>query len=324
MQLRVLSADDVRASMDMSQAIESMRSAFGQLSSGKAVLPPRVALEMPQGVSLLMPAFLAESRAAAVKMVSVFPGNGARGIPQIHAAVLVVDPGTGVPLALMDGTYLTALRTGAVGGLAADLLAREDARVCALFGSGVQARTQLEALLVVRRIEEVRVYSPTPGNAETFAVEMTAKHGVPVRPTGIEEALHGADVVLAATSSTSPVFAGELLDTGMHVTGVGSFTPDMRELPPELPARAKVVIDELGASREEAGELIDAVARGVWSWDGVHAQIGEIVNGTKPGRTSTEEITFFKSVGVAIQDAAVAARVLERAEELDLGVVVRL
>ncbi len=324
MPIRILSAADVRASIDMPQAIDAMRSAFGQLAAGDAVLPQRVALQMPHGVSLFMPGYLASSGVAAAKMVSVFPGNADHGLPPINAVVVVVDPATGVPLALMDGTYLTALRTGAVGGLAADLLAREDSRVCALFGSGTQARAQLAALLAVRPIEQVRVYSPTPGNAEAFAAEMSAEHDVSVRSTQVAEALRGADVVLAATSSTVPVFPGELLEAGMHVTGVGSFTPEMCELPPELPARAKVVIDELDGARDEAGELIDAVARGVWSWDRVHAQIGEIVNGSKPGRTSPDEITFFKSVGVAVQDVAVAGRVLERAEELELGLVVEL
>jgi alanine dehydrogenase len=324
MQLRILSATDVKASIDMPMAITAMRAAFGQLASGQAVLPQRVGLDTPAGVSLFMPGFLPADDVAAAKMVSVFPGNAARGLPPIHAVVLVIDPGSGVPRALMDGTYLTALRTGAVGGLATDLLARKDARVAALFGAGAQARTQLEALLVVREIEEVRVVAGTQDEAEAFAEEMAALHGVVVRACGVAEAVRGADIIVAATSSATPVFPGELLEPGMHVTGVGSFTPQMRELPPELPARATVVIDEIDASREEAGELIDAVERGLWSWGAVHAELGEIVNGTRRGRGSADEITFFKSVGVAVQDVAVAARVLERAEGLDLGTVVEI
>jgi alanine dehydrogenase len=324
MQLRVLSAADVRASIDMGTAISAMRSAFGQMAAGEAVVPARLALETPEGVSLFMPGFLPVEGVAAAKMVSVFPHNSAVGLPQIHALILVVDTDTGVPRALMDGTHLTAVRTGAAGGLAAEVLAREDARVAAVFGSGVQARAQLDALLTVRGIEEVRVFSPTKGHAAAFAEETSNTHGISVRATDVSGALSGADVVVAASSSATPVFPGDLLEPGMHVTGVGSFTPQMRELPPELPACAKVVIDELHAAQEEAGELIDAVERGVWSWERVYAQLGEIVNGTKPGRTSAEEITFFKSVGVAAQDVAVAARVLERAEALGLGSIVEV
>jgi len=324
MQLRVLSAADARASIDMPEAIRAMKGAFGQLSSGQAVLPQRIALEAPRGVTLFMPASLSTEGASAAKIASVFPQNAARGLPQIHAVILVIDPDTGIPLALMDGTYLTALRTGAVGGLAADLLARQEARVVAVFGSGTQARTQLEALLVVRDVKQVRVFSPTPGHAAAFAREMSQAHGISVEACGVAEAMRGADVIVAATTSATPVFPGDLLEPGMHVTGVGSFTPQMCELPPELPARATVVIDEIEACQDEAGELIDAARRGVWSWDRVHAQLGEIVSGGKRGRESAEEITFFKSVGVAVQDVAVAAAVLQRAEQLELGLLVEI
>ena len=204
MQLRILSAADVRQTMDMASAIEAMRAAFAELAGGGTQLPQRVGLETADGVSLFMPGFLRSENAAAAKMVSIFPDNAAQGLPQIHAVVLVIDPQTGIPLALLDGTYLTALRTGAVGGLAADLLALEDARSCALFGAGTQARTQLEALLVVRDIEEVRVCSPTPGNAEAFAEEMSSRHGISVRSASVPDAMRGADVVVSATSSRVP------------------------------------------------------------------------------------------------------------------------
>jgi len=324
MQMRVLSGEQVDDTVEMSDAIDAMRHAFARLSEGAALLPPRVALEMEAGVSLFMPGALARDGTAAAKIVSVFADNAAHGLPTIHAVVLVLDPKTGRPLALMDGTRLTALRTGAVGGLAADLMARRDARVAAVFGSGVQARTQLDALQTVRPIEEVRICSPTRTHAGSFAQEISERYGLAVRVTDPRGAVHGADVIVAATDATTPVFDGRLLEPGQHVTGVGSFTPAMRELPPELVARARVVVDQLEAARAEAGELIDAARRGVWGWGRLHAELGDLVRGLRPGREGPEELTFFKSVGVAVQDVVLAGRVLERAEEKDVGTIVEL
>jgi len=324
MQLRIISGSQIDELVDMADAIDAMRRGFARLAEGDAVLPVRVALEMEGGVSLVMPGALPSEGSAATKIVSVFPRNAERDLPAIHAVVVALDPETGRPLALMEGTRLTALRTGAVGGLGADLLARRDARVCGLFGSGVQARTQLEALLEVRAIEEVRVHSPTTSHAEALAREIVDRRGIEARATDVEGAVHGADVVVAATDSTTPVFPGKLLEPGQHVTGVGSFTPEMRELPPELVVRARVVVDQLEAAREEAGELIDAAHRGIWAWDRVHAELGELVTGARPGREDEDELTFFKSVGLAVQDVALAGRVLERAVERDVGTVVEL
>ena len=322
MKLRVLSATDVRESIDMAEAIEAMRDAFSALSDGRATVPLRVALDTPHGVSLFMPAWLDDPERSAAKIVSVNPENSRAGLPAIHAVVLVLDPVTGRPGALMDGTWLTALRTGAVGGLAADLMAREDARVVALFGAGVQARTQLEAVRCVRDIEEVRIVSRGGQSADVLAGEL---EGVSARRVDdAEEALDGADIVIAATSSATPVFPGARVPEGAHVTGVGSYTTEMREVDTDLILRARVIVDEREAVMAEGGDIAGPVADGVVDESVMVAEIGDVVLGRVPGRTRRDEVTFFKSVGNAVQDVAVASRVLSRAERRGLGTVVEL
>ena len=322
MQIRVLSADDVRAAIDMPDAIDAMREAFAALSSGEATVPMRVGLEMPHGVSLFMPAHLHGSGAAGAKIVSVNPGNADLGLPAIHTLVVAIDPITGCPTAVMDGTWLTALRTGAVGGLAADLLARSDASVVALFGAGVQARTQLEAVRCVREISEVRVVSRTGESADALVDELTGVAAKRVDDT--DRAIAGAHVIIAATSSSTPVFDGSRVEPGTHVTAVGSFTPEMREVDTALVTRARVIVDHREAVLEEAGDIIGPIQDGDVDKSIVAAEIGEIVLGRAPGRTSVDEVTYFKSVGNAVQDVAVAARVLAAAEARGLGVVLDL
>ena len=322
MQIRILSAADVRAAVDMPTAIEAMRGAFASLSRGDATVPLRLGLETDQGVTLFMPAYLSDTDDAAAKIVSVYAGNAAKGLPVINAVVMVLDPETGRPTALMDGTWLTALRTGAIGGLAADLLSREDSSIVALFGAGVQARTQLEAVRCVRPVTEVRIVSPTGSSADRLAAEIDGV--VARRVDDSSEAIAGADIIITATSSSTPVFDGSKVSPGTHVTGVGSFTTDMREVDSALIQRARVIVDQREAILEEAGDIVGPIRDGVVDESVMAAEIGDIVLGRAQGRTSADEITFFKSVGNAVQDVSVAARVLEAAVRDDLGVVVEL
>ena len=322
MHISILSADAVRACVDMPAAIDAMREAFAALSAQEATVPMRLALETEHGVSLFMPAHLRESGNAGAKVVSVNPGNAARGLPAIHAVVLVLDVLTGRPTALMDGTWLTALRTGAVGGLAADLLARSDAKTVALFGAGVQARTQLEAVRCVREITEVRVVSRSGASADRLAGEVVGVRAV--RVDDANEAIEGADIIIAATSSSTPVFDGARVEPGTHVTGVGSYTLDMREVDTALVQRARIIVDQREAVMEEAGDIVGPIRDGVVDETVIIAEIGEVVLGRVPGRTADSEITFFKSVGNAVQDVAVAARVLAAAESEGHGLVVDL
>ncbi len=325
--LRVLSREDVRRALPMREAVEAMKRAFAQLSQGEAVVPLRVPVpvERHHGVTLFMPGYLAADDRMAVKIVSVFNDNPAKGLPLIHALVVVVDAETGAPTAVMDGTYLTALRTGAASGAATDLLAREGARVAAIFGAGAQGRTQLEAVCAVRPIEAAWVYDVVPERAAAYAEEMAKRLGIPVHVASTPaEAVRQADVICTATTSSTPVFDDADVRPGTHINGVGAYTPQMQEVPAETVARAKVVIDHREASLAEAGDLIIPLQQGLIAEDHIWAELGEIVAGLKPGRTDPEEITFFKSVGVAVQDVAAAAAVLEAAKQQGLGVEVPL
>jgi ornithine cyclodeaminase len=314
----------------MAEAIGAVKEAYAQLSAGQAVVPLRTPVEVEQreAVTLFMPAYLARSDALGAKIVSVFPGNPAQGLPLIHAVVLVVDAETGRPTALMDGTYLTALRTGAASGAATDLLARPDARVAAIFGAGAQARTQLEAVCTVRAIDKVWVYDVAPGTAQAYAEEMRER-GQPI-PDNIAvakspaEAVRQADVICTATTSSQPVFDDADLKPGAHINGVGSYTPEMQEVPAETVARARVIVDSRTASLAEAGDLIVPMKQGLITEAGIHGEIGEVAGGRIAGRSSAQEVTFFKSVGVAVQDVSVAELVLQRAAELDLGIQVEI
>ena len=327
MKLRILSSDDVRRALPMRTAIEAMKRAFAQLSTGQADVPLRVALNVPRhnGLTLFMPAYLAADDTMAVKIVSVFNDNPAKGLPLIHALVVVVDATTGAPVAVMDGTYLTALRTGAASGAATDLLARQDAHTVAIFGAGAQGRTQLEAVCAVRPIREAWVYDVAPERAAAYAAEMSQRLSLPVHiAASSSEAVRQANVVCTATTSTIPVFADADVQPGTHINAIGAYTPQMQEIPAETVLRAKVVIDHHEASLAEAGDLLIPLRRGLMTGDHIYAELGEIVAGLKPGRVSPEEITLFKSVGVAVQDVAAAGAVLETARRLDLGTEVAL
>lgn len=327
MKLRILSHEDVRQALPMRQAIETMKGAFAQLSTGQADVPLRVALNVPRhnGVTLFMPAYLAADDQMAVKIVSVFNDNPAKGLPLIHALVVVVDATTGRPAAVMDGTYLTALRTGAASGAATDLLARQDARTVAVFGAGAQGRTQLEAVCVVRLIREAWVYDVLPERAAAYATEMSQHLSLPVKVAASpSEAVHQADVVCSATTSSRPVFDDADVQPGTHINAIGAYTPQMQEIPTETVLRAKVVIDHREASLAEAGDLLIPLRQGLMTEDHIHAELGEVAAGLKPGRVSPQEITLFKSVGVAVQDVAAASAVLVAAKRLGLGTEVAL
>jgi len=326
MKIRVLSAADVRQALPMSEAIEVMRSAFGQLSADQAVMPLRTRLQTDQGLMLFMPAYLKQSREIGFKMVSIWGDNPGKGLPVVIALAAVIDPDTGQPAGLINGEALTALRTGAGGGLAADLLARPDARVVTVFGSGVQARAQLEAVCVVRQIKEVRIVGRTPSSVEKFAGEVAAWPNAPVvKVAGSRnQAIEGADIILTATTSEKPVFDGRHLSPGTHITGVGSYAPHMQEVDEVAVGQAKIVVDSLKACLAEAGDLVIPLKKGVISKVDIHGELGSIINGDLLGRESPEEITFFKSVGVAVQDAAAANAIFKEAEKQNLGNLVTL
>lgn len=316
MRLTLLSAADIQTALPMPSAIAAMKSAFAALSTGQATVPLRAALPIPEheAVSLFMPAYLPHA-GLALKIVSVFPHNAQLGRPIIYGLVIALDPATGEPLALLDGAFLTAWRTGAGSGAATELLARADAEIGAVLGCGAQARTQAIAIDTARSLAEIRVYAPRPERVQAFVSDLQPEVKAKlVAVSSSAEAVREADVVCAATTSSTPVFDGHLLKPGAHVNGVGSYTLQMQEVDAVTVQRAHLFVDSRASALAEAGDLVSAQT-GPNDW----IELGEVVAGLKPGRHAANTITFFKSVGVAVQDVAAASAALAGAKQRGLG-----
>ncbi len=274
-----------------------------------------------------MPAYVPAMNALGLKSVSVFRRNPERGLPVIHAIVGLVDPETGQPLAIMDGTYLTALRTGAVSGAAADLLARADSRVLAAIGAGAQGVTQIAAVCAVRPID--RVIAVDVSEAALERLRQSLRSDWPdiesrLETTDSAAAVREADIICTATTSHSPVFQDEDVRPGTHISAVGAYTPEMQELPAATVARATVVVDAVDAALAEAGDLIVPLRDGLVSREHFARELGMVASGATRGRVSAEEITLFKSVGNAVQDVVVARRAVDRARERGIGTEIDL
>lgn len=332
--MRVLASSELKSLVPMAQAIELMKQVFALYSQGKTISPIRTPIDIPDGsgVSLYMPAFVDASDAnpasLGAKIVSVFPGNSSRHLPTINALVVALDPETGEPIGLIEGASLTALRTGAVSGAATDLMAREDASVLTVIGAGAQGVTQAAAVCSVRNIREIRVVDPVEAARASFEERLAGwidnPPAVNLTISDTQDALQGADIVCTATTSKTPVFEDAWIADGTHINGVGAFTPEMQEVPDETVARARLVVDAVEAIMHEAGDIIQTVERGVIARDAVRVELGHLVLGSETGRTSPDEVTFFKSVGNAIQDMIVARTALDAAESRNVGQTVSL
>ncbi len=329
----VLTAADVRATVPMAEAIRLMGVAFAELSAGRAMSPLRTPLhDAARGSdTLFMPAAVPALGGLGLKVVSVYPTNAARGLPTILALVALLDAETGRPLALLDGTFLTALRTGAVSGKATELLAREDAATLLCIGAGAQAFTQIWAVCTARpALARVLIASRTPARAERLAARLReelpaiGRRAAIVPLGGLAEATGAADVICTATSSPTPVFEDAWVRPGAHINAVGAYTPAMQEIPAATVARARVVVDAVEAALHEAGDLVIPLRDGLIARDALETELGQVVAGDRPGRTGPEEITLFKSVGNAVQDIAVARFAVERAEATGRGQRVEL
>jgi alanine dehydrogenase len=320
MELLLLSAADLRAALPMADAIAAMKQAFAAYSTGQGAAPPRLHLETkPQEGIVLSMAGQVPGEGLVVKVVSVFPKNAQKNLPLIHGLVLVLDEETGEPRALCEGSALTALRTGAASGAATDLLARPEVSVGAVLGGGIQGKTQLQAICCARPLREVRVFDVDPDRVRAFIAD--------VRPTvearlvaadSAEEAAEGAEVICSATPAREPIVAGDCIAPGTHINAVGSFTLEMGEWDDGLIGRARVFVDSREAASLEAGELVRAEQAGQTQRE-QWTELGEVVTGGRIGRQTDTEITLFKSVGLAVQDAAAAGRALRAAVEQGLG-----
>jgi len=315
------SGDDLRAILTMEKCVKAMATAFSALSSGEAAMPLRTSLEMAvdNATALFMPVYLPGISKVGVKAITMARNNPAKGLPLIHAMMMIFDSSTGVPLAVMDGEVLTAMRTGAVSGLATSLLARKDASIAAVIGTGHQGETQLEAVCAVRDIRKAYVFDLQPARAKAFAAKMQEKLNIEVVVAESAATLLNADVICTSTSSRKPVFDDMHVKNGAHINGVGSYKPDMAEIPPQTIARAKVVVDQRQGCLVEAGDIIQAIQQGIITKEHIHGELGELVTGKISPRESDDEITVFKSVGLAVQDLITADLVLKIGQEKNVG-----
>lgn len=320
----LLSRKDVQSVLNMKDTIEVMKSAFSELSEGTAVLPQRIVIPATQqsGISLYMPAFLPKTGSMAVKVVTVYKKNPEKhGLPTTLGKVLLQDIDTGDVICIMDGGYLTAMRTGAVSGCATGYLAKKDAETVALFGAGVQGETQLWATCEARpNLKLCKVFDLRKDIEEEFTkrVKMFSDISIEFVDTA-EAAVKNSDIILTATTSPNPIFNGEWINPGTHISGVGSHSPNARELDTTTIQRAKVVCDQVSACLVEAGDIMIPIKEGAIAKDHLYGELGEIVSGKKRGRENDSEITVFKSVGLAIQDAATAKLVYDKACEQNIG-----
>jgi len=317
-----LGAEGVRRALPMAAAIEAMVEAFRELAAGGASMPPRTKLSVPggSGTVLLMPSFSSSQRRLALKFLTLYENNRSLGLPLIQALVILADAESGSPLAILDGAALTALRTGAVSGAATAVLARPNACRAAIFGGGTQARAQLEAVYAVRPLVEARVFDSNVGAAAAFAGEMGERLGLTVRPVpDAASALREADIVCTATTARDPVFDDRDLASGTHINAVGVYQPERAEIPPSTVARARIVVDQREAALEEAGDLLRPLAAGLIGRERFDVELGDVLLRRVSGRRADDEITLFKSVGLAVQDLFAASRAYVNALTQGIG-----
>ena len=321
----VLSKKDLDAILSMKDVIDAVEEGFRQYAMGTVTMPLRSSLPVPKykGSMGMMPCFIDGMDALGLKSVGGWRDNPSKyNLPFIMGIVTLIDPRNGVPLALLNGAWVTEMRTGAVTGVAAKYLAREKSMTMGLFGAGAQARTQLRAVKEVRNITDVHVFDPMTSNRDKFCKEMSQILKINVKPVdNPAEAVKSCDIIVTATTSQNPVFDGKWLEEGTFISGVGShFGPKIKELDGTTIKSSKVVVDQKEACLKEAGDIMDPIADGLIKEDHIYAELGEVIIGSKKGRVNDKEITLFKSVGIALQDLATARKAFDIARIKHLGV----
>ncbi|UTH02919.1 ornithine cyclodeaminase family protein [Macrococcoides canis] len=317
-----LTKEDVKACFTMREAIEADKEALANYSKGQAIVPLRTNIDVAtrHGQALFMPGYVEGAEdALGIKIVSVYPDNIEKGLPSVPATMIVMDPETGMVNGIIDGTYLTQLRTGAVQGAATELLACKDAKIGALIGTGGQAESQLEAMLTVRDLEEVRIFDIDYERAQQFAYEMEEKFHVKMIAVETSEAcVTDADIITSVTTSKRATFDAQFVKRGAHINGVGAYTKEMCEIPREIIKAADVVIfDTTDGVMKEAGDFITPVEDGYIDETKYSGELGELINGDIKGRQSDEDITIFKTVGSAVLDVVTASKIIKRYNEIN-------
>ena len=317
----LLRESDVRSVLTMPGLIREMRAALIAFSTGRAQQPLRTVMELGGNHSFfgIMSASLDSGKAVGTKLVTVFPSNRALGLPSHLATILLLDPSTGALIALIDGRYITEARTAAASAVSADALALPEAATLAILGSGVQARSHLEALNCVRRLREVRVWSPTAAHRSGFVAAMQHTGLRIVAAGSPEDAVDGADLIVTATSSLEPVLMSADVRRGAHICAVGACRPTHRELDPRLVARSRLFVDSRAGALAEAGDIVLALREEAIPASHIAGELGELLAGTLPGRQDEHEITLFKSLGMAVEDVAAAHLAYERARRRGIG-----
>ena len=330
MKIKVLGVREIEEAISMAEAVEVVKDAFVQLSLKQAQSPVRTSLTLKEqgDVGLIMPAYLSRTGALGVKMVTVLPQNPRTFLPAVQGLVLLFDASSGSPLAVLEGTHLTRFRTGAATGAATQILSRKDSKNLAVFGAGGQSFFQIKGVLAARKIERIRIFDPIPESADSLLDRLkkdpVSREAELFKAISPAQAVEGADIVVTATNSSQPVFEGRLLKEGSHINAIGSYKPEMQEVDEETIRRAKIFVDSAAACLEEAGDLIIPLRRGEIQKMDILAELGEVIAGKKPGRRSPREITYFKSVGNAVQDVSVGRAIFLRAGEKSLGQEVEL
>jgi ornithine cyclodeaminase/alanine dehydrogenase-like protein (mu-crystallin family) len=322
LEVLIVNQSEVRRLLPVGECVDVMARAFAGLARGEATMPLRQILWLPEktGALGLMPAHLTGLGAVGLKAVTFFPRNEGTELDSHQGAVLLFETGRGRLLALIDATSLTAVRTAAVSGLATRILARPEAGDLAMIGSGVEARTHLDAMLAVRTIRRVRVASLSLARARAFAEREGSRHGIPIEAcASVEEAVRGADIVCTVTSAREPVVLGEWLSPGVHVNAVGSSVPTARELDSDAVARSRFFVDYAAAALAEAGDFLIPLGNDEIDLSHLRGDLGQLVIGEIPGRTSPSDVTVFKSVGLAIEDVASAHQIYTRARASGAG-----
>ena len=318
----VLSEEQVRSLLDIEELITALEQAHIQYSTGKAVMPVRLVVPLPQihGRITSMPGYLTEDKAMGMKVVSYFQNNPKLDLPAILATIMLFSAETGQLMAVMDGSFITAVRTACASAMATKALANPYTPLLGILGAGVQARAHIQALSRVKKLQRIKIYSPLGMSAQRVRQELESEIGVDIEiAASAEETVSDCDLVVTATTAREPILESEWLKPGAHINAVGSHRPDHREIDGATLARSKIVVDSREAIMAECGDILLAIKDNAITEDSIHAEIGEVLAGTKPGRTSASEVTLYKSVGIAIQDVATAQLVYRKALELKVG-----